>query len=96
MYSVKQNSDVIIKHNFAKQQFYSKSTEFRSDGDRDHHGGREGRDHGDQDHGDQDHGDQDREDRDHHEDHREDRDHHEEVGEDDREDREEEEEEPYL
>ena len=81
MYSVKQNSDVIIKHNFAKQQFYSKSTEFRSDGDRDHHGGREGRDHGDQDHGDQD---------------REDRDHHEEVGEDDREDREEEEEEPYL
>ena len=81
MYSVKQNSDVIIKHNFAKQQFYSKSTEFRSDGDRDHHGGREGRDHGDQDHGDQDH---------------EDRDHHEEVGEDDREDREEEEEEPYL
>lgn len=59
MYSVKQNSDVIIKHNFAKQQFYSKSTEFRSDGDRDHHGGREGRDH----HGDQDH----HEDRDHHE-----------------------------
>ena len=58
MYSVKQNSDVIIKHNFAKQQFYSKSTEFRSDGDRDHHGGREGRDHGDQDH---------HEDRDHHE-----------------------------
>ena len=45
MYSVKQNSDVIIKHNFAKQQFYSKSTEFRSDGDRDHHGGREDRDH---------------------------------------------------
>ena len=86
MYSVKQNSDVIIKHNFTKQQFYSKSTEFRSDGDRDHHGGREGRDHGDQDH----------EDRGHHEDHREDRDHHEEVGEDDREDREEEEEEPYL
>lgn len=37
MYSVKQNSDVIIKHIFAKQQFYSKSTEFRSDGDRDHH-----------------------------------------------------------
>lgn len=59
MYSVKQNSDVIIKHNFAKQQFYSKSTEFRSDGDRDHHGGREDRDH----HGDQDH----HEDRDHHE-----------------------------
>ena len=85
MYSVKQNSDVIIKHNFAKQQFYSKSTEFRSDGDRDHHGGREGRDHGDRDHGDQDH-----EDRDHREDHREDRDHH---G-DHREDREEEE--PYL
>lgn len=84
MYSVKQNSDVIIKHNFAKQQFYSKSTEFRSDGDRDHHGGREGRDHGDQDHEDRDyHGD-------HREDHREDRDHH---G-DHREDREEEE--PYL
>ena len=59
MYSVKQNSDVIIKHNFAKQQFYSKSTEFRSDEDRDHHGGREDRDH----HGDQDH----HEDRDHHE-----------------------------
>lgn len=86
MYSVKQNSDVKIKHNFAKQQFYSKSTEFRSDGDRDHHGGREGRDHHEDHH----------EDRDHHEDHREDRDHHEEVGEDDREDREEEEEEPYL
>lgn len=67
MYSVKQNSDVIIKHNFAKQQFYSKSTEFRSDGDRDHHGGREGRDHGDQDHEDRDHheevGEDDREDR---------------------------------
>ena len=63
MYSVKQNSDVIIKHNFAKQQFYSKSTEFRSDGDRDHHGGREGRDH----HEDRDHheevGEDDREDR---------------------------------
>ena len=67
MYSVKQNSDVIIKHNFTKQQFYSKSTEFRSDGDRDHHGGREGRDHHEDHHEDRDHheevGEDDREDR---------------------------------